>query len=306
VLDRQILELAVQNNALGDRRQAALDVIASERKRLENQIAGTQQELVTTSAALEIQSDVEDLSVKDLDRITNLSGSGYAPRTEVDRRKRQLLADRAALLELRNSRERLTTTLYDLRSQLAALSMRQVTELASLTSEEGALGQRLSELELAQRQSVRASVNGTVSYQAALVGQMVEAGRPLVAIIPDDVPLEAYIYVPTKAAGFMRVGQRTRLRVQAFPYQRFGFVEGEIRSIARSVSPLDDPSLPQGLKESVYRVRVRLKQQSIGTNGVHHLLQAGMLLTADVETDRRRLWQQLFDPLIAAGKLSAG
>ncbi len=306
VLEGQLVQSDQQALALAQRRTALKAAAAAEREHLTNQISGAKMALASVDASLAVQIDVVKLAEQDLTRISSLQREGFAPGSEVDRRRRQVLQERAGLISLGAERSRLATSINDLRGQLAALPARLSGDIAALDSEDSTLSQRRAELELVQRQSLQATIAGTVSYLIAQPGQVVGAGQPMASLIADGTPLEAQLFVPTRAAGFLRVGQRTRLQVLAFPFQRFGFVEGEILMIARSVSNLSDPSVPSDIKEPVYRVRVRLSRQSVQAYGLAQNLQAGMILKADVETDRRRLWEQLFDPLIAAGRLATG
>ena len=127
---------------------------------------------------------------------------------------------------------------------------------------------------------------------------------PLLSIAPSGSALEARLLVPTRAAGFLSVGQEARIQVQAFPFQRFGFVEGQVRTIASTVISPGEAAFPIEHSEPVYEVRVTLARDFVDAYGQRRRLQPGMALTADIPIDRRRLWQQLFDPLLAAGKRS--
>ena len=90
---------------------------------------------------------------------------------------------------------------------------------------------------------------------------------------------------------------------QAFPYQTFGAARGSVRSISRTVLAPSELAIP-GLtvQEPVFRVRVALDRQFVSAYGEKVPLQPGMLLTADVITDRRNLLQWLLDPLYAVGR----
>ncbi len=95
------------------------------------------------------------------------------------------------------------------------------------------------------------------------------------------------------------------MQVEAFPFQRFGFVEGRIRAITTTVVRPGEALFPIAQTEPVYEVRVTLARDYVNAYGERRRLQPGMALRADIPIDRRRLWQQLFDPLLAAGKRSA-
>ena len=53
-------------------------------------------------------------------------------------------------------------------------------------------------------------------------------------LVPAGARLEARLYGPSRAIGFVRPGQRVLLRYEAFPHQKFGQYEGVVRSVSRS------------------------------------------------------------------------
>lgn len=63
-----------------------------------------------------------------------------------------------------------------------------------------------------------------------------------------------------------------------------------------------EASFPIGHNEPIYLVRVELSRDYVDAYGERRQLLPGMELVADIPIDRRRLWQQLFDPLLAAGR----
>lgn len=91
--------------------------------------------------------------------------------------------------------------------------------------------------------------------------------------------------------------------LQAFPYQRFGTLKGEVRSISTTVLGPTEISIPGlQIQEPVFRVRVALAREDIQAYGETIPLQPGMLLSADVVFDRRSLVEWLFDPLFAVAR----
>jgi membrane fusion protein len=302
VLTAQLSEVALQQSALSERRRAMEAGIASEERRLRNQLNALSVRLVSLAKARRVQSSIVELSEADGRRFDDLAGRGYAPRSEVDRRRRTTLGEQARLLDLERETQTVEATLAETEIQLAAVPARRAAAVAELEGERAVLAQTIFELELARRQVVTAPVAGVVSDIAAKPGQSVQAGQPLAAILPSGSELEAQLLVPTRAAGFLQVGQTAKLQIQAYPFQRFGFVEGEVRAIARSVIRPGDEMLPVQITEPVYRVRIRLKSTQISAYGQGRTLAPGMLLQADLITSRRRLWQYLLDPLLAAGK----
>jgi len=111
--------------------------------------------------------------------------------------------------------------------------------------------------------------------------------------------LEAHLYSPGNAVGFLRVGQPVRLRYDAYPHQKFGHHEGVIASISRAaISPKDLPPQIASHATPSYRVTVKLASQTVAAHGEPVPLEAGMLLEADVALEKRRLYEWVFEPFM--------
>ncbi|MEZ5996984.1 MAG: HlyD family efflux transporter periplasmic adaptor subunit [Hyphomonadaceae bacterium] len=185
--------------------------------------------------------------------------------------------------------------------QSALLAAEQA--LASLRERRLSLERELSEAEIRQRYVVRAGVAGRVAALPVAEGQTLVSGGTVAVLVPEGGVLEAELYAPTRAAGFIRAGQEVRLMYDAFPHQRFGAAHGEISTISRTVlSPQEIAAAGISIDEPVFRVRVRLQQDYVDAYGERIPLQPGMLLHADIVVDRRSLMEWLLDPLYAAGR----
>jgi membrane fusion protein len=305
VLDLQLAEADAQAASLSERRAALTQSSADERTRLEEQITAN----VRTRAAMlrqrSAQADALALAEADAERMARLQAQGYAPSVQVDARRRVVLTERAALADLDTSLSTLDAATANLHGQVAALPARMAETLAGLDGERSSLAQRRAELQVARGYVLRAPVAGTVSALQARVGLAPASDQPLLSIAPLGSPLEARLLVPTRAAGFLKVGQPARLQIEAFPFQRFGFVEGKVIDISSTVTRPDEAIFPIAMTEPAYEVRVLLSRYYVDAYGERRALQPGMALRADLPIDRRRLWQQLFDPLLAARKRAA-
>jgi membrane fusion protein len=138
------------------------------------------------------------------------------------------------------------------------------------------------------------------------IGQAVPSGATLAVMAPAGSTLMADLYVPSRAAGFIRPGQRVNLMYQAFPYQKFGVGRGRVQSVSRTVLGPGETAIPGlEMKEPVFRVRVQLDSAVVSAYGQTLPLQPGMLLTADIVIDRRSLAEWLLDPIYAAKRRAA-
>ncbi|MFV3075245.1 HlyD family efflux transporter periplasmic adaptor subunit [Niveispirillum fermenti] len=157
----------------------------------------------------------------------------------------------------------------------------------------------LAELELAQGYVLVAPVAGRVAALQAETGQAAAPEVPLVAIVPEDAGMEVQLLLPSRASGLVEVGQAVRLRIDAFPFQRFGSVNGTVAQVGRATYRPGDLLTPIVFAEAVYRVTVMPERLSVSAYGEERRLQAGMTLSADIVVDRRRFIDVLLDPLRA-------
>lgn len=143
---------------------------------------------------------------------------------------------------------------------------------------------------------IRAPKAGTVSGILPRPGHFMNAGNSVLSLLPAGAELEAIVYVPTSAIAFIEPGQDVRLRFHAFPYERFGVHQGQVREVSHTVLlPEEVPEMT--LQEPSYRVRVQLSAQQIQAYNRDLPLRAGMTLDGDIITERRSLLQWLFDPI---------
>lgn len=304
VLDMQLDETDRQTASLSDREAAVRRGFLDEAGRLADQIEAQQRLRTILLGQRSVQADALSLAQAEMDRLQALQARGFAPRAEVDRRRRTVLAERGALADLDSRISQAEASGAELRSQVAGIAAREAEATARITSERAALAQRRADLEVARGYVLRAPVAGTVSGLQARPGMTPTGERLLLSIAPAGSELQAHLLVPTRAAGFLKAGQEARLQVEAFPFQRFGFVEGRILDLATTVLRPGEVPFPIEHSEPVYIVRVALAHDYVNAYGERRHLRPGMALRADIPIDRRRLWQQLFDPIVAAGRRS--
>jgi membrane fusion protein len=165
--------------------------------------------------------------------------------------------------------------------------------------------QELTESEARRRLMITAPESGAATAVVAQVGQVADPSRPLASIMPSGAKLQAHLYVPSKAVGFVKPGDAVLLRYQAFPYQKFGNHRGIVATVFRTAlfgNELTGTGMPPSggagaANEPMYRVTVDLASQSVHAYGIQQPLQSGMLLEADLLQDKRRLYEWVLEPL---------
>lgn len=207
---------------------------------------------------------------------------------EVQSLERQALA-------LRRQRSELEQAVRELPSRLAALEAAEQRERASLSQESVEASSRAEAV-------IRSPVAGTVGTLLGQAGQAVQAGQPVLSLLPAASALEAHLMVPSRAVGFVEAGDPVLLRYQAFPYQKFGHHRGRVLRISRSaLSAAEQASLlgHGNPGEPHYRIVVALDRPTVRAFGREEPLRPGMLLEADILGERRRLWEWAIEPLYA-------
>lgn len=216
---------------------------------------------------------------------------------------------KVALLEEQNKQIDLNRLAATSDKELASLKNDRLSNRLKERDEFYIIGKNLSELEeslsLAVARSeeiLLASADGTISALQLNIGKQVSTNQPALNLIPLSDNMVAELYVPTRAAGFVKLGARVELQYQAFPYQKFGTQTGSVTSIAHAALISQELATPINSSDSFFVVRVSLARQFIGVYGQHKSLQAGMQLDADIWLEKRTLIEWIFEPLISIAK----
>jgi len=235
------------------------------------------------------------------ERTQKLADLGFISPGALDRTHEEYLDQELRLQGLERSRLAIGRELAAAGSDLSLAEGRARSQRSILEGQRAALDQEQLERNSAYRATVTAPRSGTIASLLAEPGQAVAPGVPLVSIVPDDSRLEAHLFAPSRAMGFVRAGQDVLLRYPAFPFQKFGAQRARVLAVSRSALPASELGIApaDGAREPLYRIRVALQSQMISAYGRPEALQAGMQVEADVLLDRRRLVEWIFEPLIS-------
>ncbi len=234
------------------------------------------------------------------DAVARLSEQGHATRAALQEQDDALLSRRQSLAEIDRELAEADKDLGRTELEREQLPVRQVERLAQLRLNLADRERQRAEA-LAQRAQVfTAPITGRVTALQAAPGQTVDSGKPLLTLVPDNADRHAELFVPSRSIGFVTVGQRVRLMVDAFPYQRFGTIGGSVATVSQAVLSPHEVIGKTTLSEPAYRVTARLDRQAIDAFGRQVALQPDMTLKADIVLEGRSLAAWLFEPLISA------
>lgn len=298
--NRLLEEYESQRNLLTEQIERADASQQDREKSLQRQAESIRHNLSLMDEQLTTLDARHTLIKNQLERYRPKIEQGHISRLEYDQVLSQELSvrsDRQALLrEIGNQKDLLSQRLTDLQL-LPKDSANSLDQLQSRLSE---LAQQIAQLQGQRAHIVTATRAGVVNNLQAREGQFVSSTNPmpLLTLADNNSPLVAHLLVPVRSAGFVAPGQRLDIRYDAFPYQKFGFYQGVIESVAKTaLLPGELPNTPVKLQEPVYRIEARLDEQGVSAYGQAIPLRSGMTLTADVELAERSLWQWLLEPI---------
>ena len=275
--------------------QRMLD-LQNEIKRLDNQALIQKQRII--------------LSEQNVARFLQLKVTNYISEAQLQEREGELLDQRQRLLEIERLRSTVQRDFASTQAEERDITVQALRDENALRRNTSALEQDMTENEARREILVRASQSGTITAIAANLGQTVGTATSLASILPQGNKLEAEMYVPSRAVGFIKPGMKALLRYQAFPYQKFGQHSARVREVATtSIRPDELPTSAAAMpgasqSEPVYRIRLELDKQTVQAYGKAMPLRSGMLVDASVMLERRKLYEWVLEPLFSiSGRL---
>ena len=138
---------------------------------------------------------------------------------------------------------------------------------------------------------ILAPVTGVVTDVAfTQPGDKIQSSTPLGGIAPADAVPVLKVDIPEADRAFLRVGQKVKMKFNAFPYQRYGFIEGSLDYISPSTQLSDKIQVP------VFKGRVALDKTYFEIENEQYPLRYGMEATAEIVVRKRRLIDLALDP----------
>lgn len=137
-----------------------------------------------------------------------------------------------------------------------------------------------------------APVNGTVQQLAVhTVGGVVTPAQTIMTVVPDADALQIEAIVDNQDIGFIQAGQVATVKIETFPYTRYGTIVGKVVQVANDAKQDDKLGL-------IFTTKIALSTDTLSVDGRLLHLTPGMAVTAEIKTGRRRVISYLLSPLI--------
>ena len=273
---------------------------------------------VARRAALNVslaeQQKLIELLTERVDMRRTLLKSGLGPRISVIDAEESLANALGHLADLRGEWAQAGYSIraaeLERKDILAKFTNENTQAIASATARREQVVESLAKA-MANAREVRvlAPIAGTVQELAVSTsGQVVLSGQKLMTLVPHNATLEAEALVENRDIGVIQVGQRAVLKVESFPFARYGTIEGTVTQIspdavARSEGRADFMSVVDLAPEMapadryVYPVTIALNNKVAGTRSMQRRLLPGMNATVEIKIGERRAIDYLLAPL---------
>jgi len=152
-----------------------------------------------------------------------------------------------------------------------------------------------------QRQNLttlKAPVAGVVQQLAIHTPEgVVTEAQVLMVIVPDGAQVTAEVTLDNKDIGFVSAGQEAQIKLETFPFTRYGTVRG-------TVSRVTPDAVNDEKRGAIFPAVLKLGTESIDVDGRAIKLSPGMNLTAEIKTGKRRVIEYLLSPIQTASRQS--
>jgi hemolysin D len=304
-LQAEHADVAMVDNADSAQLQAEWDDITAKFGKLSAELARRQAEIVTVQASIDKLNATLPIAKKREADFEKLVAEGFIgahagqdrtrERIEQEQdlatQKARLAEAKAALAENTNSRQAYQAeTQRNLNDRHAEASVKRQQLLQERSKAEQR--NRLTQL--------TAPVSGTVQQVAIHTeGGVVTPAQVLMIIVPKDAQVTAEVVVDNKDIGFVNAGQIAAIKLETFPFTRYGTVDATVKSV--TADAVNDEK-----KGAIFPATLLLKQNEINVDGKLITLSPGMNLTAEIKTGKRRVIEYLLSPVQTAVSESLG
>lgn len=288
------------DNQFKARRQAYLDAVAQESEALNKATA----DLAAAQQVLEKLAQTVPVYRQSAEAYRKLVNEGFVGELAAAEKSREavekeqdLKTQAATVVSLRAAiaqsekrivsvRSQYRSQLEDLRAETAALLNRSAQEFEKSNVKAGML-------------EIRSPTNGVVKDLVVTTrGAVVAAGALLMNVVPVGETLQAEVLLKNEDVGFVSMGQEARIKVAAYPFQKYGMLEGAVSLV--SADATDPRQTPQGqAPQLTYRALVKLNAPSLhsAATGEQLALSPGMLVTAEIHQGQRTVLEYLLSPV---------
>lgn len=252
----------------------------------------------TTNAQVEkLTQNIEliEEELQDYEKLSNNKSKGVSKHQYNQKRqdhinaKHELASQESRLIEINEGKIQLEKERQYTEYQLKQETLNGLREAQELIPQYLADSQRAKHR--MDQAHIKAPANGTVQQlNIHTEGGVVSHGEELMVIVPEGDFMEVEALVPNKDIGFIEHNQEVVVKIESFPYTRYGYITGRVKSISFDAIEHQDYGL-------VYQAIIKLDKDFLMINEKKIPLTAGMNVTAEIKIRERRVIDYFLSPL---------
>jgi HlyD family secretion protein len=223
----------------------------------------------------------------------------------------RLLDAQDRLLEAARTMEMARNRQIELARELAALEAEKMSfetgwrqklmeELLTVSRERDSVNEQLQKADKRNKLIILSSPTDAVVLDIAKLsqGSVVQAAEKLFTLVPLGAELEAEVQIDSLDVGYLKVGDTTHVKFDAYPFQKHGTLEAELRTISEDAFRRE--AVPGSGMDAFYTSRIRLKSVRLNKMPERAKLLPGMTVTAEIVVGKRSVMSYLLWPLMKA------
>lgn len=226
---------------------------------------------------------------------------------QADERRREALEKAQDLQSQRASTRSLESTVKEFDQRLSQLRssyasdlnqqrLQSVTAINRLEQQSGKLQYQQGLLEL------RAPQAGIIKeLSTTTLGAVIQPGTVILSLVPSSEPLRAEVLIENKDIGFVAVGQPVRIKLAAFQFQKYGMLDGVVKTISADATTKPERSSSSEERsasgEPAFKVLIDLRDQQLRTGDLVLPAVAGMQVAAEIVEGKRSVLEYLLSPV---------
>jgi len=278
--------------------QSRIQSLAENIGRLEAALRTNRADQRAQQERVKVAADLEQMQ-KDL--VTQNFGAKKQLLEARDRRQeveRELLLTRNREQELLREIESVKAEQKDFQNEWR---QRALEELAETRREKESASEQLAKAsKRASLVSLSAPADAIVLEVAKRpVGAVVREGEVLFTLVPIDVPMEVELQIGSSDVGFVKPGDSVRMKLDAFPFQKYGTLSGKITVVSQDAfSPESLPLDGRRAQGDYYLARVRLQSEKLEKNPDNAIVRPGSTLSGEIKVGQRSVLSYFLYPII--------
>ncbi|WP_186455993.1 HlyD family efflux transporter periplasmic adaptor subunit [Nitrospirillum pindoramense] len=252
----------------------------------------------------QLQEKLIELREKSFKSAMLLSEKGYFSEVQLREREGQLIEAQQGLSRIDNQIEENNSNIKQIKLQIQKLEDDYEDMTSQLSISKAEITQKQANNQAQGSGTITSPTKGKIVYLHAKSGDSIRQGAIVAIVMPNNSELEAELWAPSKAIGFIKVNDEVRIMYDPFPYQRFGVGHGKVSAVSTAPVPPNEIPFPLDSKESMYKIEVRIEKQYIEAYQQQWAISPGTKITADITTGSQSFIEWILDPILAVRRRS--